>query len=509
MTELLPTYVFLSGMFGVNTWEDVYQTFGVTAPGSGWYLIATGGYTWETLVQGTGTSNDVLAASYDRSAAGLFNELERGEATFILDNQDGRYSPERNSAVRPNQTVVFRAVHSGTTYDLFTGRTTTIQVDPMPGRQTVTIRATDELEQLRKKLNLGIQTDMTISSLTSLVLSAAGIPHNVDENLTDVAPFVFFDDQSAGEMLREILKSGNHRAYVDGMGVVQVRDRNFDVLASPASSLVNVLLDYGYEVSAEGVINDARVSGAFRAKTSDIRTVAWVEPSTVQVNSGQSAEFFVAFVDPENRETQTPCGSVVTPIMSADWTWNSQADNSGTVVTSWYTLTFTPYAQTAYVSFTNVGTVNAYLTAFNVRGHPYQRQPTFFFQNQVFSSQAIYDRRSFTLENELLGGINVAKTYSEFLTTRFKNPVAKLNVTMRNLWPDTLSVQPTDFVSIVESVSAVGDSWWVTRTSHLVDFRNQGLLHTATWELEEKFLKEYLILDHPTFGKLDERRLGF
>lgn len=101
------------------------------------------------------------------------------------------------------------------------------------------------------------------------------------------------------------------------------------------------------------------------------------------------------YKDPTAGGSQISANSVVTPVLSTDWTFNSKSDGTGTDLSANITITFTN-GQTGFKALiVNTGAAG-YLTKFNVRGIPvYRYNPV---ETVISDQRSIWDYGQYILE---------------------------------------------------------------------------------------------------------------
>lgn len=101
------------------------------------------------------------------------------------------------------------------------------------------------------------------------------------------------------------------------------------------------------------------------------------------------------YKDPTAGGSQVSGSSVVTPVVSTDWTFNSKADGTGTDLSANITITFTAGASGFKASIVNTG-ASGYITKFNVRGVPvYRYSPV---ETVIQDQRSIWDYGDYTLQ---------------------------------------------------------------------------------------------------------------
>lgn len=395
----------------------------------------------------------------------------------------------------------------GNNHRLFTGFVDRIEQDPEPGQEMAIVEASDIARNLRRTLNIPLQVDIPVNSLTAIVLSHASISTTSVDVIRDDAPFSLVDNVSAGEMIRRMMRSGAHFAFVAGDGTFVFRDRNFD-LGQSATNSHEQFLRYQHTLDDERISNDVRITGSPRKATTNVQTVAWLQGNPT-IAASSSITFFLEYIDPNNREVRTPANSVATPVNSTDYTLNTQADGTGTDLTDTASVDATIFAKAAKIVFFNGSGNEGHITKMKLRGFPLRRTPAIIEQTEVDSSQTQYGRHTFRIDNDLIPDNAHANTYSQYLATRWHDPLPNLRASLKNDDPAILENELLDRVHIVNTVTGVKSDFFITSVNHRIEFATVGREHIAEYGLRLTDSKNYLILDKDPEGKLDVRELGF
>lgn len=181
-------------------------------------------------------------------------QFDTGAASIVLDNRDRRFDPSNTSSpyypnVLPMKRVNIRATYAGVTYDLFTGF---IEDFPLPADDpsdlVCQLSANDVFEVLNATTISGEARPVESSDTRAArLLTLAGLPaaaYSLSPGKTDVAAevgetttfttadgeavdFVSFGNWQALDKLREVETAERGQLYVNGAGVVVLRDRHY------------------------------------------------------------------------------------------------------------------------------------------------------------------------------------------------------------------------------------------------------------------------------------------
>ena len=472
-------------------------------------------------------ASDVERIRIQRNIASLFDQIQVGRCDVVLNNLYRQYSPGNDASpytLLPNQEIQVEATHSGSTYVLFRGFIDSFTVDPAVRQRRATVRASDRAKFLRREINVPMTIGVSPNSLSTDVLSAAGITsaqRDVSIVTGDVIPFVKgLDATTAGKALDDILKSGGHFMYVRGDGDLVMRDRNSPLLeASPVASYV---ADSGvnpggfsackYLRDSAALPNDIRIESEPRKEATSQHTLAFLQDAIALPNSDLAFDgtvtFFLEYTDPDTQERQVPAVNIVTPVESTDWRVTTEEGGGGTDLSSGMTLAFTAFAQSAKAVFTNPGTFFGHISKFNVRGTALSRQPKITAVAESSSSQSAFEKTSFKLQNDLIGGQFEAQAYADFILDRRAEPQPAVSFGLKNLFPDVLARELLDPITVVESDTGVQSVFMIVGIEHNITMA-RGTEHTLQCVIERLPTKSFLVLDKDPEGKLDIRKLAF
>jgi len=241
----------------------------------------------------------------------------------------------------------------------------------------------------------------------------------------------FLDDMTVGAALDLLVRHGAHHHYIDGFGRYVAQERNLGINTSPIASFDNFFYGLDYNRAVEGVYNNVFIESEPRRAATSVQTVAFMN-DIILINSAQEVQFFLGFKDPTTGDTQTPVGSLVTPVNSQDYYLSRTADGTGTNVTSLATIAVSAFALTALCKITNTTTGDMYLNRFQLRGYPYPRNPKMIANQFVSSSQLLYGGRVFTLSDDLIDQFAHANSYAAYIANKYKDPRPDLSFTQKN-----------------------------------------------------------------------------
>lgn len=464
----------------------------------------------------TDVTADILALSIDRQIANLFNPLSPAQLVLEAENSTGDFSPQNsgsrfgNGALIPNLPIRVQATHTGSLRTLFTGKLDRIDLQtPRSSGRTASLYARDSVKGLTTRtITTSAFVGSPISSIFATVLGQTAVSSfAIDSSITDVSPFAWFNDRDAVGVISELLASGFYNGYVDTADTFRVQPRYWDIGASIVASYSNDGFNLTHSTHDDAIFNRVIISGSPRKRATNVATVAWIgQPITIPASSWIG--FFLDYVDPVTQEP-SPADNMATPVASSDWLTFVNSDGTGTNQTAISSVFATFFGQTAVCTVWNGAGTTVYLTKFQLSGKSLQRQPDVSYQYDDSSSQAIYGQRNYSFQDDIMADSTFIGSYARFLKDRMKNPVPDISIMLCNRFPDQLDIEFASKLNIQESNSGVNSQFSIKAIRHEIRSPEVGTQHTTTYLVEQLRDSGVLILDHPTFGQLDNRTLGF
>lgn len=462
--------------------------------GNSWYDVTSDG--------------SVMALSWTSRLATLTEDLTVGEATVILDNVDGRWSPDRSDSpvfpnMLPDKELRIRSFHSGSLYELFRGYIQDYVVHPDLADKTTTFQASDQISKLKdREVNLPVVANFNVGSLFVDVLSQTDVQSfNVDV-VDEEVPFAFFSDIGADRAVRELIDQGSWKVFDDGAGTLQVRDRYYDLTRDEQGSY-DTYKSFTYTFTGDGVINRVIIRSEPRERNPTVVNCVGFIDAPFPISAGSLDSFEVSFVDPLDPNTSLPVDSGGISAIEI-----STTSGGGTAVASGVDVSFTFFAKSVVLSMQNVDSRVLYVTSLTVQGAPLRELPRIEIVRQDSSSESKFGRREFSIESDLIGDVSYAKDYAEFVLVDWKSAPAKVDISLENVFPDILALKVGDRIHCTQSFTGVSSEFSIFGMSHTIRL-DAGLEHIVSYDLRSWADRRWLILNHPTRGTLDFNRLGF
>lgn len=414
-----------------------------------------------------------------------------------------------------NLTMVGSFTWPGSLYPLYYGKVTNFTVSPEWGNRVAIVEAGDDVDRLLSSfISTSLFINTNASSLFTVVMSAAGVNSfavESENSMNDTILFAWADDERISDMVDRITGFGDFATFEDGAGTFRLRSRHWQqgaISIASYSATDKAFERFEFSVSQESVRNRVIISSQPRVPRTAVGTIGWIQEQAV-IPGSSSISFEISFIDTDDPNTQAPALGIVTPVRSLDWKLNASSGGTGVDLTSVGSLQFTAYGATAICSLFNGGSANAYVTLFTIRGISAQAQPPLGAQNQSNSSQALYARREFTINNDLLSNQLYLQGYAEYLISVYKEPTPEVKFGLKNQFPDILGRELGDIIALSEPRTAVSSQWQIIAINHEISLGG-GLEHSVSYDVRQHPDRQWLILDDPTRGKLDSNnKLGF
>lgn len=457
----------------------------------------------------TGSFTDVTTrverGSWGSTIVDMLRQPAVGHGLFELHNQDGTMSPRNNTNMRPGKAVKLTATHAGSSYPLFFGRLTDISASSRLGERTALLECVDDWDRVsRVRYTTGLHFETNIASLFTVLMSLSKVNSFSADTLVDKTGFAWYQDRDAISALHDLVKSGNYQLVVDGNGTYYLRDRYWQAFAS-AVNTYSVADEVRVRLGQESVVNQMKMTGVTRKMSSNVTTLAFlIDPIFIPGSSGIG--FFLTFQDPNEPSAAVPVTSLVAQVSSQDYYGATNSDGSGADLTANLSSQLTSFASTAVASIFNGNATPAWLTRFQIRGFPTVRVPTIGTQYEVASSQTQFGVKELTIDSALVQNQFFMDSLSRTVVQGCKDGIAVLKLGLANEFPDVLDNLNGDIVSVVDAFGGNTTQWRIRGVSHDLELV-QGLRHGVAYDMETFENAPWLVLDHATFGQLDNERL--
>lgn len=388
---------------------------------------------------------------------------------------------------------------------LFFGRITDISLSSRLGARTTVIEATDDWDRVgRLTYNTSLYINTNVRSFYTALMSQSMVNSFSVDAIVDTFDFAWYRDRPAISALFEITQSGAYQMVVDGAGTFYLRDRYWAAFSTGVGSYSQPF-DLRIGLSQESVINQMKINTIPRRIATSAQTVAFIS-APLLIPGSSHIGFWVNFKDPDEATEDVPVASLAALVSSQDYYGAANSDGTGTNLTANLSLNFTPFAASAVASIFNGSGTAAYLTRFQVRAYPASRLPSVGVQIDAASSQTKFGLKSIVIENQLSQNRPFLESLAQTVVADRDDGRENVRLTLLNEFPDVLRNLNGDSVSVVDSLTGGTGQWRIRGINHDLTLAS-GLRHTVVYDMEPFVGTPYLVLDHATFGQLDNGRV--
>ena len=276
---------------GFTSFLNVFQ-FGVSQFGG------TDGFGDAYTATYSDVSADVRAIRIRRGRDDNLAAFEAGQATIVLNDPDGTYSPLNSSSslypnVVPGRQIIIEALLNGERYGMFRGFVRSIEHDPESTAKTTTLQCQDLLLYLSRHKPVMAAADLPITTgeAIGLVLDSLGWEN---ENLRqlgygDFLPSFgpFTGEQTALSIIQDLMLSERGEFYHGRDGVVRFFFRHARAIRESGFSLDGAVAGAAPASDLTNIQNTAivKVTGAGTATYTDEASVTNFGPSEITLET--------------------------------------------------------------------------------------------------------------------------------------------------------------------------------------------------------------------------------
>ena len=349
-----------------------------------------------------------------------------GEATAILDNEDGRFDPfDTTSPLYPHVTpgkfvrIAVRDDNTDTDYGVMRGVIDDIQPVKRGDREAVRIVVKDGLQWLKDRIiNLGLQQTISKHSVFDLVYAAASWPTTewpiTRTTDTDTHDYWWGWNQSAYKAMKEFDKAEWAVTFHDRDGNLTWRPSEYTQERTTDIGQDEILKDIGRPQPWEVVRNIARVYASPKILNEGPHTL-W-ELQTIPAILDTEV-FFIECIF--KYQEWLPCGESIV----FNHTVNAEAGGGGADLTGDCPLTYdTQIGEGARITITNNSGSDGFIIALNTTGNAIYAPDVDIREEEDTISQAAYGDRTLVVDSRWIEDQTEAETQAEWLLANLKDP---------------------------------------------------------------------------------------
>ena len=440
-----------------------------------------------------------------------------GFAAITVRNLLQTFSPEIN-ALQPGQVLRIQSNDGVSTRTHFTGHIQ--RVEPQPGDQgqrNAVIHAVDALQQLQGyPVRLPPQVDVTPDTVIGLLLDQipfrrtklkgywvlgrvnhselgtntrlpiANIARDLSSGLTTLA--YVGDNWAEGipaiAAIRQVVDSERGRFYIDVNGQAIFLNRHDLLLATTSAAtfsddMAGLAYDYG-----AGVISHVQVRFQPR-RIGDAESTLWELEEPLRLRAREQRQMIARFRDDQDQ----PIGAltVITPVPGDDLIFNTQADGTGSDVTSQVDIFLRQVDFSAVLlEFRSRRNRDVYLqVGAKLRGTPVYSGEPLFIDQISYGSLAFYRPQALLMDLPLLNEAEQADSVARYELSRRKNPRGQVrDITLTNQLHSTelLTLTLFDRITVADGQTGHNADYFIIAEEHRVDLG--GYRHQVNWLLE-------------------------
>ena len=438
--------------------------------------------------------------------------VDPGRFTSVLDDYDGRYTPEYTSGplfgqldvgVELRLTTDFNSV----TYDSFFGLVSDIR--PSVRSRTVAIEAIDRLANIADApVRVAPADNSDVGSRISATLQAAGIAAGdiTAELGATTLPFFGEDTASALALVRELLKhelGGN--LFQRGDGQVIFHNRHYRSVAT-SIGIVTTPGNIEYDRRLDRVYDGVRLSSGSQELGVAGSTVWSHLPLPLAIGPGETFNFRPRYY--------TLVRDAIEPTSVSDYAGNAAVGGGGTDKTSALASSgWADYGRAASWSLTNNDSAIVYIQRARIRGTPVTTASGGLLVERGVAGRAFLEDYPWITDRNLLGG------FADFLIQRFQVAQPFVELTLEpeddDLTALLLGAQIDSRLTITDTAGGyrtnVSGDFFVERMEHRARVSQEGTgnVHVATFGLTSliDFTQVLWVLGTSALG--DDTVLGY
>ena len=470
--------------------NEVYETVRQVAPK---IEIQWDGINW------VDESTYFLSAQGNEQLSGTDGQGIASTLDVELDNTDDRFTPNNVDSplygyIKPRVPIRIETI-IGTSFRLFTGYIKNFHPDIKS--KICSLECYDNQVLLNNKEANGIvyednRTDELLTVLATLAeLDPAQYTFEVGLHIVN---FGYFENRNVWPVMGELSIAERGRIFFDRYGILRFWNR--DHLHNQTSVVTltqnDWILDLDYSIAEHDIKNYVTVQAKPRASAGI--QVVW---------SNGDVQYLDAYSDtliliPANAsqgawlELEDPCSTFITPVSGTDFIANSEQDGSGIDLTNnIFVNQFINYGDSVYVNVVNIGSIDAYLIKFQIRGNPAQVLNYIQVNVQDTTSISLYGKQDETIENNFI-----------------QDEGSATEIAYEELWRRQDAVNNFDINIMGIPYLLCGD---LVSVEYIKGSYNNYLIEQITWTLDSGGFKEKLRLTtpyiFPTIQRIDARAM--
>ena len=457
---------------------------------------------------------------FSRGKSDELGKAEVGQLSVTLNNAAGLYTPSNSSGSLYNSLLPKRIIKvyyssGGTNYPLFYGFIEEIIPHPHLSEQDCIITAVDGLDFLsRHDMATALYKNTLTGTIYGYILDDASWSstlRTLDAGQLTV-PYWYGHDVKARFAQEELDDNEQGFSYIDGSGYFNFESRYHRSSATHQTSQAtfsDTMSDIFYSLNPKNVYNIIKVT----VTPWELQAIAelWRLQEIPSIPVGETRTWWG-----ESSVSGSPVfvDAWTTPVVTTDYTANSQSGGGGTDMTSNISIVTTKFAKTIKLAITNNGTVSAFITLLKARGTYYDDQTKVTRKAEDSTSQTAYQKRTKELNGKYMTDADTAQGYCDYAIGKFKNPRAELSMSAMNqnstILTNILNLEISDRITVVNTKLGLNDDYFIDYMEH--DISLSGKLHTVNYRLSDTINEDFWVLDYSALASTTaegQTKLGY
>ena len=436
---------------------------------------------------------------FSRGKSDELGKAEVGQLAITINNASGLYTPSNSGgalygSLLPKRTIKLYYSGGGTDYPLFYGFIEEIIPHPHLSEQDCIITAVDGLDFLsRNDMATALYKDTLTGTIHGYILDDAGWSTTMRTLDTgqDTVPYWYGHDIKSRFAQEKIDDSEQGFSYIDGAGYFNFEDRYHRSSATHQTSQVtfdNTMSYVTYSLNPKNVYNIVKVTVTPWELQAEAEL--WRLEEVPSIPIGETLTWW--------GDSQYFVDTWVTPVITTDYTANSQADGLGTNMTSDISIVTTKFAKTIKLAIKNNGTVPAYITLLKARGTYYDDQTKVTRKAEDSTSQTAFQKRTLTFDGKYMDDADQGQDLASYAIGKYKDPRAELSMSIMNdgatNLTQLLSRKISDRITVVNTKLGINGDYFIDHMEH--DISLSGKRHIATYRLADTINEDFWCLDY-------------
>ena len=397
------------------------------------------------------------------------NPVGLGQCSFVLDNQDGRYDAWNTSSalypdVEPGKFVKVSVASTATYYEVFAGEIIDIIPSSVNRNETVTVLCADGYRRLVDNDSTTIlYANITTDTAMGHVLTDANYPAAwgtaLDSGL-DTIPYWWGTGEKVHRQIADLVDSELGTFFIAADGKATFHNRHKVLTSAYTITQAELLTDVSLPQPWDNVRNIVNIvvnprtipdTGLEIYRLYDIPLVA----------AGAAITIWARY---KYNYTDVPADNVIDPLVTTDYTMNTQSGGGGADASGDFTVVMTDFGDTAKLVITNNGAVPAYITMLNLRGDPIT-QP---YQSKAVAEKAEYATkpRVLTLDLPWQQQFNIGQDFANFLASALANPEPYPVIKIEDRATYQFTVDLFDLITLQIAAKGISDDFRIGRIEH-------------------------------------------